>query len=82
MFDYNYTRELVDCCYDINNQYDLDGESNVIPLCCAIKDSALAKDCNIKCAGTVVTISFVDELSGGEETTLDATVAAYKAITA
>lgn len=80
MFDYNYSREIVDGCFDINNQYDIDGESNVIPLCDTIK-TALSKDCNIKCAGTAVVISFETELSAGEQTTLDTTISTYKAIT-
>lgn len=80
MFNYNYTRALVDGAYNINNQYDLDGESNVIPLCEVIKAS-LTKNCNIKCAGTNVVISFEAELSGADQTTLGTDVSTYKAIT-
>ena len=84
MFEYNYTREIQtegDYVgeYNINNKNVVDGELNEILLCTEICESSIGVGCNIKCAGSSVVISFENELSGADQTTLDTVVSNYKA---
>ena len=78
MFDYYYARELVDGVYNVNNPLRVDGEENQILLCTEICDSSISKDCNINCFDYSVKISFLTELSGAEQATLDTVISDHK----
>ncbi len=78
---YNYTRVLTDGVYDINNPRDVDSRGKAVLLATRINQDLPGKDFTIVMDGTSVDIIFDLELSGGDKTTLDATVATYKAYT-
>ena len=78
MTDYTYTRTLSGGHYDIDNKSRVDGGGLQIFLAKEIEAALPGKEFCIKCAGTVVTIRFVDELSAGDKTTLDSIVSDHK----
>ena len=76
---YNYTRVLTDGVYDINNPRDVDSRGKAVLLATRINQDLPGKDFTIVMDGTSVDIIFDLELSGGDKTTLDATVATHQA---
>lgn len=83
MAQYNYTREIVDNYYNINNPYCLDGGGKRVFLYIEIKDEAtLPNSFHIDCNGSAVGITFPSSLDSSQQTTLTAIVNAHKAHTA
>lgn len=77
MFDYFFTRELIDGRYNIDNIDRVIGE-NQLHLFTEIKTALPGNDFKIICNGSDVKISFVSELSSGDQTTLDNVITAHK----
>jgi len=74
-----FTRELgADGLYNIYNPLRIDVESKVIWLPKEIETALPGKVFTFKCNATQVIISFVDELTSGEITTLTNIVTAHK----
>jgi hypothetical protein len=76
---YNFTRELVNGAYDINNPQRLDGEGNQITLAseiCVIPE--FAQKFNINCCLSSCNITFNFTLTSEQETQLNTIVAAHK----
>jgi hypothetical protein len=82
MYTYNYTRELVNGSYNINNPLRLDGEQNQIWLYQEIADAIPTKAFTIKCNcdndPVKVEISFETELTTEEEAALATVVSNHK----
>lgn len=78
MYDYNFTRDLVNGMYNINNIERVDGEGNQIYLFHEIQSAISNNKFNIICVGENVTISFESELSSGEQSTLNTVVSNHK----
>lgn len=79
MADYNYTRELVDGRYNINNKFHVDGSGNTIPLSKDIMDEVtLPSDVTLSMSGSNCTITFGGILTDPQKTTLDTVVTTHK----
>lgn len=78
MFDYNYTRDLVNGKFNIENELRVDGEGNHIYLFHEIKAIIPDNKFTIECNNTNVTISFEQELTSEQQTLLDTVVANHK----
>jgi len=79
MFEYSYTRDLVDGRYNINNEARVDGEGEQITLWSEIKAASFAsKLCGIKCSGDTAKVCTSEELTGAEQTELDTIVSDHK----
>lgn len=79
--NYNYTRELVDGVYNIDNPRDVDADGEPVRLACRVKEALPNKTFNMKIDGTDVVICFEAELTTEEKNTLDTTVANHKSAT-
>ena len=76
---YNYTRDLVNGAYDINNIARVDAEGKQISLSSEISAvPAFAHKFNIICNGTGCDIDFNFTLSAPEKTQLDTIVSNHK----
>ena len=78
MNEYNYTREIVDSEYNINNPARLDGEGNQIFLGDEIVAALPGKSFKILGDAGVCKIQFDTALTDGEKTTLDTVVSNHK----
>lgn len=82
MYTYNYTRELINGSYNINNNKRLDGEQNQIWLYQEINNALPSNPFIIKCNcdndPTKVQIAFENELISEEQTILDSVVSNHK----
>ena len=78
MYEYNFTRELVNGRYNIDNKERIDGEGNQIYLFKEIKTSFPTNLFKILCNGSSVKISFVNELTEPEQNILSTIVNDHK----
>jgi len=82
MYTYNYTRELVNGSYNINNPLRLDGEQNQIWLYQEVENAIPTKPFKVKCNcdgdPLKVEIAFETELTTEEESVLAAVVSNHK----
>lgn len=77
--DYEFTRNLVGGSYDINNVVRVDGEGNQIYLYKEIlNEGSLPNAFNINCEEASCIITFLEELTSEQETTLNNIVSAHK----
>ena len=79
MFEYTYIRSHANGKYDIPNKDRVDGDGNQIRLAREIATALPGKSLKVICNGTSCIVSFMVELTAGEETTLDSVVADHKA---
>lgn len=79
MSDHTYDRALVDGVWDIDNPKDVDESGNPVRLVKRIESALPSKAFSLRCDADQCVLSFVDDLTAGEITTLDATVSAHKA---
>lgn len=77
-YTYNFSRELVNGMYNINNIERVDVSGNQILLATEIESALPGKSFKIICDGANADIIFVDEISGPEQTTLNIVVTAHK----
>jgi hypothetical protein len=78
MFEYNFTREIIGDCYNINNPLRVDGEGNQIWLAKEVEVALPGKKFRLFCDEAVVKFEFETELTSGEQETLSDTVDAHK----
>ena len=79
MADYIYSREIVNGSYNIDNINHKDGGAEPVPLRNEIKaEPTLPDEFRINCNGSTCAITFVDPLTGEQETTLTGIVAYQK----
>ena len=79
MSTYEYSRELVNGAYNINNLERIDGESNQIRLFKEVLDEGSLPDAfEIICNETLCTFIFSSDLTGQQETTLNNIVSDHK----
>jgi hypothetical protein len=75
---YNYSREIVDNLYDIDNVARVDGEGNQIYLAQEIEAALPGKNFNVVCNGADAAIIFTEDLTAEEQTTLGTIVSNHK----
>jgi len=78
MIVYSYSREIVDGVYNIDNQYKVDSEGNIIRLATIIKDNLPNKNFKVCCHASVCKVVFENPLSSEEISLLDTLVYNYK----
>jgi hypothetical protein len=79
MASYQYSRELVNGRYNINNiNHTEGGADNVHLFTEIINDATLPNEFNITCVNSSCVITFANELSGAQQTALDNVVAYHK----
>ena len=79
MAGYQYSRELVNGRYNINNiNHTEGGDTNVHLFTEIINELTLPDEFNITCVNSSCIITFASELSGAQQTTLDNIVAYHK----
>ena len=78
MVEYEYTRELVNGVWNINNPERKDTEGNQIYLANEVAEAIPNKKFRLNCEGEVATFIFETELTTEEKTTLDTTVQNHK----
>lgn len=77
-YDYEYSRELVEGMWNINNPIRVDAEGNQIRLPTEIKAAIPDTPFRMNCTGPIALFSFERELSAEEKTTLDTTIQNHK----
>ncbi len=78
MSEHTYARELVDGVYNFPNQARYDDNGVLLQPAKEVEVALPGKQFKIICSGTEIKADFVDELTAGEVTTLDSTIAACK----
>lgn len=78
MFDYHYTREIVNGFFNIDNILMVDSNGKQIHLAQVIQEAFPTKKFIVRCLGHACTITFEEELTSQEKTQLDIVVEDYK----
>lgn len=78
MYEYNFTRELINGRYNIENKDRVDGEGNQIYLFQEIKASFADNPFKIICNGENVKIFFQNELTTEQQSTLTTIINNHK----
>jgi len=77
-YSYNYTRNLVNGRWDIDNKDRVDGASKQIHLANEVETALPGKDFHLECHDNSAKFDFVDELTGAEQTTLNGVVSDHQ----
>ena len=80
-FEYDYTREVVDGAYNIDNPKTADGEGLMLHCAKYIETALPGKQFVLRCIGPDVKVVFEEELSAPDQATLATAISDYKALT-
>ena len=80
MFTYEFSRELVEGSFNIDNKFYKDVDGKIIPLAKYLLENMPSRPMNVRCGGTLCKISSATELNAAEITQLTNLVNAYKEI--
>lgn len=76
---YEYSRQVVNCSYNIDNAAKVDGEGNPIHLAKLVEAAIPGEKFVLRCNGPLAVFIFENKLTVGQQTTLTNIVTTYKA---